>query len=330
MRIFTHCQTSIGHCHGKSVSRDIVCNGQHHPTSLWSGPRPLRWMCVAIMLIGCLFSERPIRAADPTERDIEYGRVGDFSLRLDFYATRKSDQPQSPCIVWIHGGAWRSGSKNDMPLTKLLDMGFAVASVDYRLSTQAKFPAQVHDINSAIRFLRSHASRYKIDPKRFVIAGSSAGGHLANLVGVSSDVKELTETAHLDGSPSVRVQAIVSFYGASNLETILQQSTPHGLSVRVPALDLFLGGQPDQFPAIARLASPVAHVDKHDPPLWMYHGDQDPQMPINQSHELEGAYEKLGLPCKLRVIHGAKHGGKEFFTDERLEQLGKELLTELR
>jgi Prolyl oligopeptidase family len=96
--------------------------------------------------------------------------------------------------------------------------------------------------------------------------------------------------------------------------------------VRVPALELFLGGQPDAKPELARLASPVAHVDRNDPPLWLYHGDQDPQMPINQAHELHGAYKRAGLPVSFEVLHDAKHGGPEFFHEERLRKLSEELL----
>ena len=114
------------------------------------------------------------------------------------------------------------------------------------------------------------------------------------------------------------VQAIVSLYGASNLTTILPQSTPHGLNVRIPALDLFLGGQPEAVPELARLASPVFHVDAGDPPLLMMHGDQDPQMPINQSHELAGAYEALGRPFVFKVVHGAAHGGPAFTSETNL------------
>ena len=84
----------------------------------------------------------------------------------------------------------------------------------------------------------------------------------------------------------------MSYFGASNLTTILDQSTPHGLSVRIPALDLFIGGQPEQLPEVARAASPIYHVDSQSPPVFLVHGDQDPQMPINQSHELYGAYKK--------------------------------------
>ena len=117
------------------------------------------------------------------------------------------------------------------------------------------------------------------------------------------------------------VQAIVSFYGASNLTSILSQSTPHGLSVRVPALELLLGGSPEAEPVLAKLASPVVHVDAKDPPLLLLHGDQDPQMPINQSHELEGAYKQVGGPVRLEVVHGGGHGGERFYTSPQLERV---------
>jgi dipeptidyl aminopeptidase/acylaminoacyl peptidase len=92
------------------------------------------------------------------------------------------------------------------------------------------------------------------------------------------------------------------------------------LSVRQPALDLLLGAQPDKAPALAELASPVSHVDRSDPPILIYHGDQDPQMPINQSHELQGAYEKTKLDVYFDVVHGAAHGGAQFFAPERVDR----------
>jgi dipeptidyl aminopeptidase/acylaminoacyl peptidase len=104
----------------------------------------------------------------------------------------------------------------------------------------------------------------------------------------------------------------------SNLTTILAQSTPAGLKVRVPALQLLFEGQPEEKPELARLASPVFHVDANDPPLLLIHGDQDPQAPINQSHELQGRYEAANRPCEMIVIHEGKHGGGEFFDTKRI------------
>ncbi|MFT4692887.1 MAG: acetyl esterase/lipase [Limisphaerales bacterium] len=257
----------------------------------------------------------------PTHRDIEYARVGEHSLRLDLYLPKQADRAR--LLVWIHGGAWRAGSKARMPVAALLKEGFAIASVDYRLSPVARFPANVHDVKAAIRWLRAKAGGYGYDASKVSIAGASAGGHLVAIVGVSNGHPELEGTVggHLDESSDV--QAIVSFYGASNLTTILNQSTPHGLSVRVPALDLLLGGHPDKHPEIARLASPVFHVEKSDPPLLLIHGDQDPQMPINQSHELHGRYLDAGLPVEFEVIHGGRHGGAEFYDENRIALVKK-------
>jgi acetyl esterase/lipase len=250
------------------------------------------------------------------QHDIEYGRVGDLSLKLDLYLPRR--KARAPLIVWVHGGAWRSGSKKSMPLSKLVEEGYPIASVDYRLSTQARFPAQIHDIKAAVRFLRSHGERWQLSTKKILVAGDSAGGHLAALVGVSNGNSELEGDIGNDRNQSSNVQGIMSFYGAANLTTILKQSTPHGLEVRVPALDLLLGGQPEAVPELARLASPAFHVDRRDPPLLLLHGDQDPQMPINQSIELLGAYQKAKAPVQLEVVHGAGHGGAMFYDEERL------------
>lgn len=252
-----------------------------------------------------------ISARGDTQTDIEYGRVGETSLKLDLHRPQAASPP---LVVYVHGGAWRAGSKSDVPIAKLLDHGFAIASVDYRLSTQARFPAQVHDIKAAIRFLRANAEVLHIDTERVAIVGSSAGGHLAALVGVTNDHKKLEGRVgdHLDRSSAV--QAIVSLYGASNLQSILGQSTEFGLTVRIPALKLLLGDVPDAVPDLARLASPVAHLDSKDPPLLLIHGDADPQMPPQQSAELEKAY-----PGSVTYITlpGSKHGGPEFYDDER-------------
>lgn len=280
------------------------------------------WLMVAWAL-------SPVLAVEPALSNLEYARVEGQPLLLDLSLAPEAKAPR-PLIVWVHGGAWRAGSKADMPLQALVERGFSIASVDYRLSPVARFPAQVHDIKAAIRFLRAHAAKYHLDPQRFVIAGSSAGGHLAALVGVSNGHKELEGTVGDHLTVSSDVQAIVSFFGASNLETILAQSTPHGLSVRVPALQLLLGGQPTEQPELAKLASPVTHVEGRDPPLLLIHGDQDPQMPINQSHELEGAYQRVKRPCQFEVIHGGAHGGPPFFDATRLEMMEEFLQQSLR
>lgn len=253
----------------------------------------------------------------PDHADLRYGAVGDRPLLLDLYLPEGVDQP--PLVVWVHGGAWREGSK-DRPPTVFVERGYALASLDFRLSGEAGFPAQVHDIKAAIRFLRGEGPELGYRTDRIAIMGTSSGGHLTALVGVTNGVADLEGEIGDHRAESSDVQAILSYYGASNLTTILAQSTPHGLSVREPALRLFIGGLPTEVPGIAERASPVFHVDAGDPPLLLLHGDQDPQMPINQSHELEGRYRAMGLDVSFDVVHGAAHGGQDFFEADHLER----------
>ena len=269
-------------------------------------------MKILLLLTGCLFSLVSVFAE--TQTDIEYARVDGLPLLLDLH--RPSGVKQPPLIVYVHGGAWRAGSKSDVPIADLLGHGFAIASVDYRLSTQARFPAQIHDIKAAIRFLRGKASLFDLNTERIAIIGSSAGGHLAALVGVTNGHTALEGRVgeHLDQSSEV--SAIVSFYGASNLQSILGQSTEFGLTVRIPALKLLFGDVPEKVPSLAKLASPVAHLDKADPPLLLLHGDADPQMPHAQSKELVKTYQ---ASVKLITLPGSKHGGPEFYDEDHLK-----------
>ena len=161
-----------------------------------------------------LLSAMPWLLHAETTTGIEFARVDGLSLKFDLH---RPDSEKPPLLVYVHGGAWRAGSREDVPIIGLLDHGFAIASVDYRLSTQARFPSQIHDIKAAIRFLRAKADELRIDTRRIAILGSSAGGHLAALVGVTNGHAELEGKVgdHLDQSS--RVDAVVSFYGASNL-----------------------------------------------------------------------------------------------------------------
>jgi len=253
-------------------------------------------------------------------KDVVYATVDGKPLALDIYLPASVQRPS--LIVWVHGGAWNAYDKKQYP-KPLITSGFALASVDFRQASEARFPAQVHDIKAAIRFLRAKAKDYGYRADRIAIAGASSGGHLAAMVGVTNGHKELEGVEGEFLNTSSDVQAIVSYFGASNLTSIIAQSTPFGLNVRRPALDRLLGGQPDASPELielAKLASPVLHVDKSDPPLLLLHGDQDPQMPINQSHELQGAYEKLGLDVSFHVVHGAAHAGAVFYDGEHLKR----------
>ena len=285
--------------------------------------RPLGLLASLLWGTGSLAEPSVLRT-----NDVEYARVDGQTLLLDLYQVDSASA--APLLIWIHGGRWEVGSKEDMPLTALIERGFALASLDFRPASAARFPGQVHDIKAAIRYLRAEAGRYGYDASRIGILGASSGGHLAALVGTTNGHRELEGSlgSHLDQSSSA--QAIVSYFGASNLTTILQQSTPFGVGVRTPALQTLLGGLPDEVATLAQLASPVFHVDGSDPPLLLLHGDQDPQMPINQSHELQGAYEAHGGIAHFAVVHGARHGGDAFFDAARLDLVAEFLDQHLR
>jgi len=271
------------------------------------------------IVFGCALlmppAARPQAARE--HRDVVFATVGGKDLGLDIYLPAGVESPS--LLVWVHGGAWTTGTKAQVPKVFVAN-GIATASVDFRQSTEARFPAAVHDIKAAIRFLRAKGPEYGYRTDRIAIAGSSSGGHLAALVGVTNGHQELEGTVGQHLKESSAVQAILVYYGASNLATILAQSTPFGLNMRRPALERFLGALPENARDLAELASPVAHVDRTDPPLLLLHGDQDPQMPINQAHELEGAYKRLRLDVQLDVAHGAAHGGARFFEAEHLER----------
>jgi acetyl esterase/lipase len=165
--------------------------------------------------------------------DVEYASVDGHRLLLDLHLPEKVEG--APLLIWVHGGAWRGGSKSRMPLGALVEDGWAIASVDYRLTPVARFPAQVHDIKAALRFLRARGGDYGFDTGKIAIAGNSAGGHLAALVGTTNGHQDLEGSVGAYSGESSDVQATVSFYGASNLTTILDQSTPFGLGVRIRA-----------------------------------------------------------------------------------------------
>jgi acetyl esterase/lipase len=251
-------------------------------------------------------------------KEVVYARVDAKPLALDVHMPVGVRRP--PLVVFVHGGAWSTGSKAQYPAF-LIQRGFAVASLDFRSSSEARFPADVHDIKAGIRFLRAKAADYGYRSERIAIVGASSGGHLAALVGVTNGEPALegTEGDYLNVSSSV--QAIVSYFGASDLTTILAQSTPEGLKVREPALRRLLGAAPDQVPELARQASPLFHVDRNDPPILLLHGDQDTQMPLNQVYELQWAYEQVGRHADVMILHGVDHVAGPFFKGEPVERV---------
>ncbi len=251
-------------------------------------------------------------------KDIVYAEAEDKKLALDLYLPKVPKKPY--LVVWIHGGAWLSGSKENPPLG-LVALGYALASVDFHASTEKPFPANVHDIKAAIRFLRANANTYGYQADKIIVWGSSSGGHLAALVATSNGNTTLEGTLGNFKNTSSSVQACLDFYGPTNFLTILNQSTPHGLNVRLPALAILLGKPLEQATELAKLASPVYQVDEQDPPLFIVHGEQDIQVPINQSIELMTAYKRKQRPIQLEFIPNAGHSDPAYATKELMEKI---------
>jgi acetyl esterase/lipase len=289
----------------------------------------------ALITTSAVFGQRgqPAAPAELPENvtlsaDITYAIVDGHELRLDLYKPVGADNP--PLVVWVHGGGWRAGSRKGVNGLELVDRGYAIASVSYRLTPVAAFPAQVHDIKGAIRYLRANANQLGIDASRIAVMGVSAGAHLAALAGVTNGSPEHEGTVGDNLDVSSDAHAIVSFFGASNLTTILGQSTEFGLGIRVPALELLFGGPPEAHADLARLASPVFFVEPSDPPMFLLHGDADPQMPIEQTFELHEAALFHGIDARLDVVSGAGHGGAEFFEPARIAAVAQFLDAHLR
>lgn len=274
------------------------------------------------LVLFLFFSSLQITAQNDTivTKNVLYGGEADKKLVLDIYKLKKDLHPN--LIVWIHGGAWHSGSKENPPLN-LLGNGYALASVNFSLSTEKIFPAQVQEIKAAIRFLRANAGKYGYRPDKIVIWGSSSGGHLASLVATTNNNKDLEGDLGQYIGTSSSVQGCIDYFGPTNFLTILNQSTPHGLNVRLPALAILLGKPVEQATTLAKLASPVYQVDAGDPPMFIVHGEQDGQVPINQSIELMSAYKTNKLKVQMEFIPYAGHSDPAYFKKELLDKIDK-------
>ena len=248
-------------------------------------------------------------------RDLEYARVADRPLRLDLYLPR-APKPATPLVVWIHGGGWRKGTKDACRMVFLVKEGFAVASVEYRLAPEGAFPDPLHDCKAAIRFLRANAAQYNIDPNRIGVAGASAGGHLAALVGMTGDDAKLEGTLGHQNVSS-RVQAVCDYFGPTDLTTVAgtEWDNPKG------AVYHLLGGTVAQHMQAARDASPIFHVAKTNPPFLILHGDNDQTVPLTDSQNLAKAMKNQGADVQLQILPGAGHGGAAFFTPEMQQRV---------
>jgi acetyl esterase/lipase len=250
------------------------------------------------------------------ERDLAYVPNADPAQTLDLYLPEDAPDHALPLIVSVHGGGWQAGSKDPCPAVGFVPRGYVVASVEYRFSQKAHFPAQIQDCQAAIRWLRANHEKYHIDPDRIGAFGGSAGGHLVALLGTAGG-KHAFPPIGGNESESDRVQAVCDFFGPSDFNTVVAQAgaektknvfhfnhgDPYSQLIGVPL-------NSDQ--AKGDAVSPVHYVSKDAPPFLILHGTADSLVPFAQSTELADDLRKAGVSVVLQPLPGAGHGGPAF------------------
>lgn len=233
---------------------------------------------------------------------------------LDIYLPPNA-KGKVPLVIWVHGGGWLSNDKySDMGYMKetvaaIINQGYALASIDYRFSTQATFPAQMLDCNAAVSYLYDHGNEFGFDTDRFALMGFSAGGHLASMMGLSINQQE--DEFFVPGtSRDFKFKAVVDFYGPADLTLF-----PGATDAKSPE-GLLIGAAPLDRPDLAKMASPVNFVDEKDPPFLIIHGEKDDLVSPRQSHLLNSWLKVKGVPTDMILVPGAPHFGTMFDAPE--------------
>jgi acetyl esterase/lipase len=257
-------------------------------------------------------------------RDIEYVPGGHQRQKLDLYLPKVDEnrpvvKDKRPLIVWVHGGAWLAGSKEGCPAVGFVADGYAVASINYRLSQHAIFPAQIQDCKAAIRWLRANADTHGIDPNRFGVWGASAGGHLVALLGTAGDVNDFDVGPN--AGVSSRVQAVCDFFGPTDFARMSDFPGMEDHDAPDSPESKLIGGPVQENKDRVQRANPITYVTKDDPPFLIVHGDADPIVPYNQSVLLRDALDHAGVKVTLYTVQGGGHGG---FKDPQVDVLVKE------
>jgi acetyl esterase/lipase len=233
--------------------------------------------------------------------------------QLDIYipANAKADMP---LVVWVHGGGWMLNDKYaDMSYMKktinaVLNNGFALASIDYRYSTEAIFPAQIQDCNQALEFLYQHAHQYGFNKHKIALIGFSAGGHLASLLALSHN-NQVASFYAPNVKKSFKISAVVDFYGPADFLAMLK---PQEENAPKDAVTTLLGASPIERPDLAKIASPATYIDKNDPPFLIIHGEKDASVPPVQSKLLSSWLTLNKIGNEVVIVKNAPHYGEMF------------------
>lgn len=244
-----------------------------------------------------------------TLETVVYARRPIRDLKIDLYRSA-GDSAVRPLVVWVHGGGFFRGDRTKIPdlLPRFLAEGLVLASVDYRLSHEDHFPAQLHDVRAAIRYLRHHADEFGVDPSAIGVWGASAGGTLAALAALLGNQERVLGEVGVLGDASV--QAVAESYGPTDLTATAPPgaATIPGMTGADSVEARLFGGTPAELPELAAYASPLMHVRSDAPPFQISHGTADPLIPWVQSQQLHAALTASGAKSELFLVEGYRHG----------------------
>jgi acetyl esterase/lipase len=242
----------------------------------------------------------PGKISGKVDRNIVYGNADGVDLKMDIYYPAKSDE-KTTAVLYVHGGAWIKGDKSEgagsLFIPALVSSGYLVAAINYRLAPQYKFPANIEDVNCAVRYLRANALKYGINPDKIGALGGSAGGHLVSLLGVT-DITDGFAGNGRNSDQSSRVQAVVDMFGPTDIPLMFNNDSK-GMAA--------IFGSNDKNSSIIQNASPVNHISADDPPFLIIHGNMDTVVPIEQSQEFYDRLVAAGVPAKLVIVNNAGH-----------------------
>jgi len=286
---------------------------------------------MSFVVLALLFS--PLFSAEKSEPipvkshiDLVYAKHGDREMKLDLYVPQKSETEGDgpfPIVVWIHGGGWIAGDKKDcLPLNLgYCQKGYAAASLSYRFSDVAPFPAQIEDCKAAIRWLKAHAKQYNIDPNRIGVWGGSAGGHLVCLLGVTGKTKKFDVGDHLDQTSEIH--AVCNYFGPTDMLTVQDGLDPNAEITKAVdgMLTSLLGGPLKEKTELAKEASPTTYVDRNAAPFLHIHGTVDLLVPVEQAEILHDKLRQANVWSRLFILPRGGHGGDDFAAPKLLEEI---------
>lgn len=244
-------------------------------------------------------------------KDIDYVGKGNPRQQLDILVQKDRATKKRPLVVFIHGGGWLAGSKGDGMgvIQAVASTGdYVAATINYRLTQEAGWPAQIFDCKAAIRYLRGNADKYGIDPTHIGVMGLSAGGHLVSVLGTSGDVPSLEGDLGSFTKESSRVQCVVNFFGPTNFLTFYGPDTTTVKIRDAKMIGPLLGKDEEEVLVNAKSASAVTWITKDDAPFFTAHGTKDNLVPYAQAEEINASLAKAGVETHLIEMTGAGHG----------------------